>query len=286
MTAQLIDGKKIAGDLLLNIKEEITQRESEGIRKPCLAVLLIGDNPASEVYVRNKKIACEKVGIKSISMDLKDDVSEKEVLDLVNKLNNDPEVDGILVQSPLPKHLDEELIIELISPNKDVDGFHPFNIGSLAIRQPRLRSCTPYGVIKMLKASNINLEGLDATIVGVSNNVGRPMALELLLEKCTITSCHSRTKNLEEKVRQADLVVVAAGRQNLVKGEWIKKGAIVVDIGINRINNKLVGDVEFQVASQNASYITPVPGGVGPMTVATLMENTLQAQKLNGIGLQ
>ena len=185
-----------------------------------------------------------------------------------------------------PKHLDEELIIELISPNKDVDGFHPFNIGSLAIRQPRLRSCTPYGVIKMLKASNINLEGLDATIVGVSNNVGRPMALELLLEKCTITSCHSRTKNLEEKVRQADLVVVAAGRQNLVKGEWIKKGAIVVDIGINRINNKLVGDVEFQVASQNASYITPVPGGVGPMTVATLMENTLQAQKLNGIGLQ
>ena len=190
------------------------------------------------------------------------------------------------MQSPLPKHLDEDLIIELISPNKDVDGFHPFNIGSLAIRQPRLRSCTPYGVIKMLKASNINLEGLDATIVGVSNNVGRPMALELLLEKCTITSCHSRTKDLENKVRQADLVVVAAGRQNLVRGEWIKKGAIVVDIGINRIDNKLVGDVEFEVASQFASYITPVPGGVGPMTVATLMENTLQAQKLNDIGLQ
>ena len=190
------------------------------------------------------------------------------------------------MQSPLPKHLDEELIIELISPNKDVDGFHPFNIGSLAIRQPRLRSCTPYGVIKMLKASNINLEGLDATIVGVSNNVGRPMALELLLEKCTITSCHSRTKDLEAKVRQADLVVVAAGKQNLVRGEWIKKGAIVVDIGINRINNKLVGDVEFEVASQFASHITPVPGGVGPMTVATLMENTLQAQKLSAVGLQ
>ena len=196
------------------------------------------------------------------------------------------DVDGILVQSPLPKNLNEELIIELISPNKDVDGFHPFNIGSLAIRQPRLRSCTPYGVIKMLKASDIELEGLDATIVGVSNNVGRPMALELLLEKCTITSCHSRTKNLEEKVRQADLVVVAAGKQNLVRGEWIKKGAIVIDIGINRIDNKLVGDVEFEVESKNASYITPVPGGVGPMTVSTLMENTLQAQKLNNSSLQ
>jgi methylenetetrahydrofolate dehydrogenase (NADP+)/methenyltetrahydrofolate cyclohydrolase len=247
---------------------------------------LVGDDPASSIYVNKKKSACENVGIKSVSHQLSTDTSQSGLNDLINKLNQDKDVDGILVQSPLPEHLNEELIIELISPNKDVDGFHPFNIGSLAIRQPRLRSCTPYGVIKMLKASNINLEGLDATIVGVSNNVGRPMALELLLEKCTITSCHSRTKNLEEKVRQADLVVVAAGRQNLVKGEWIKKGAIVVDIGINRINNKLVGDVEFQVASQNASYITPVPGGVGPMTVATLMENTLQAQKLNGIGLQ
>jgi len=286
MTAKIIDGNAIAKENLSKLKHEILKRKDEGIRPPCLAVILVGDDPASSIYVNKKKSACENVGIKSVSHQLPTDTSQSGLNDLINKLNQDKDVDGILVQSPLPEHLNEELIIELISPNKDVDGFHPFNIGSLAIRQPRLRSCTPYGVIKMLKASNINLEGLDATIVGVSNNVGRPMALELLLEKCTITSCHSRTKNLEEKVRQADLVVVAAGRQNLVRGEWIKKGAIVVDIGINRINNKLVGDVEFEVASQNASYITPVPGGVGPMTVATLMENTLQAQKLNDIGLQ
>ena len=286
MTAKIIDGKAIAEQNLNKLKQEILERENNDIRRPCLAVILVGDDPASSIYVNKKKSACENVGIKSVSHQLPTDTNQSNLNDLINTLNQDEDVDGILVQSPLPKHLDEELIIELISPNKDVDGFHPFNIGSLAIRQPRLRSCTPYGVIKMLKASNINLEGLDATIVGVSNNVGRPMALELLLEKCTITSCHSRTKDLEAKVRQADLVVVAAGKQNLVRGEWIKKGAIVVDIGINRINNKLVGDVEFEVASQNASYITPVPGGVGPMTVATLMENTLQAQKLNTIGLQ
>ncbi|MDA9093299.1 bifunctional methylenetetrahydrofolate dehydrogenase/methenyltetrahydrofolate cyclohydrolase FolD [Methylophilaceae bacterium] len=286
MTAKIIDGKAIAEQNLNKLKQEILERENNDIRRPCLAVILVGDDPASSIYVNKKKSACENVGIKSVSHQLPTDTSQSNLNDLINTLNQDEDVDGILVQSPLPKHLDEELIIELISPNKDVDGFHPFNIGSLAIRQPRLRSCTPYGVIKMLKASNINLEGLDATIVGVSNNVGRPMALELLLEKCTITSCHSRTKDLEAKVRQADLVVVAAGKQNLVRGEWIKKGAIVVDIGINRIKNKLVGDVEFEVASQNASYITPVPGGVGPMTVATLMENTLQAQKLNAIGLQ
>jgi len=286
MTAKIIDGKAIAEQNLNKLKQEILERENNDIRRPCLAVILVGDDPASSIYVNKKKSACENVGIKSVSHQLPTDTNQSNLNDLINTLNQDEDVDGILVQSPLPKHLDEELIIELISPNKDVDGFHPFNIGSLAIRQPRLRSCTPYGVIKMLKASNINLEGLDATIVGVSNNVGRPMALELLLEKCTITSCHSRTKDLEAKVRQADLVVVAAGKQNLVRGEWIKKGAIVVDIGINRINNKLVGDVEFEVASQNASYITPVPGGVGPMTVATLMENTLQAQKLNANGLQ
>ena len=286
MTAKIIDGKAIAEQNLNKLKKEIIERENEGIRPPCLAVILVGDDPASSIYVNKKKSACANVGIKSVSHQLSTDTTQSDLNNLINTLNQDKDVDGILVQSPLPKHLDEDLIIELISPNKDVDGFHPFNIGSLAIRQPRLRSCTPYGVIKMLKASNINLEGLDATIVGVSNNVGRPMALELLLEKCTITSCHSRTKDLENKVRQADLVVVAAGRQNLVRGEWIKKGAIVVDIGINRINNKLVGDVEFEVASQFASHITPVPGGVGPMTVATLMENTLQAQKLSAIGLQ
>ncbi|MBL6686110.1 MAG: bifunctional methylenetetrahydrofolate dehydrogenase/methenyltetrahydrofolate cyclohydrolase FolD [Methylophilaceae bacterium] len=280
MVAQIIDGKQIASDLLEKIRQEILERASNGIRNPCLAVILIGDNPASHVYVKNKKLACEKVGIKSVAYDFDSSITQNELLRLVKEINSNQEIDGILIQSPLPEHIDEDVIINAIDPKKDVDGFHPFNIGLLAIRQPKLRSCTPYGVIKMLKASNINLEGLDATIVGVSNNVGRPMALELLLEKCTTTSCHSRTKNLEEKVRQADLVVVAAGRQNLVRGEWIKKGAIVIDIGINRVDNKLVGDVEFEVASKNAAYITPVPGGVGPMTVATLMENTLIAQKL------
>jgi len=280
MVAQIIDGKQIASDLLEKIRQEILERASNGIRNPCLAVILIGDNPASHVYVKNKKLACEKVGIKSVAYDFDSSITQNELLRLVKEINSNQEIDGILIQSPLPEHINEDIIINAIDPKKDVDGFHPFNIGLLAIRQPKLRSCTPYGVIKMLKASNINLEGLDATIVGVSNNVGRPMALELLLEKCTTTSCHSRTKNLEEKVRQADLVVVAAGRQNLVRGEWIKKGAIVIDIGINRVDNKLVGDVEFEVASKNAAYITPVPGGVGPMTVATLMENTLIAQKL------
>jgi methylenetetrahydrofolate dehydrogenase (NADP+)/methenyltetrahydrofolate cyclohydrolase len=281
MTAQLIDGKKIASDLLLDIKKEISDRENDGIRRPCLAVILIGDNPASEVYVRNKKIACEKVGIKSISIDLKNDVSEDEVLTLVNKLNNDPEVDGILVQSPLPKQVNEDLVIDAISPLKDVDGFHPTNIGLLAIKKPRLRSCTPYGVIKMLKTLNINLAGMRATVVGASNNVGRPMALELLLENCTVTICNSKTVDLQTKVGQAELVVVAAGIKNIVMGEWIRQGAIVIDIGINRVDGKLVGDVEFSVAKEKASYITPVPGGVGPMTVATLMENTLLAQKLS-----
>ncbi|MDC0422768.1 bifunctional methylenetetrahydrofolate dehydrogenase/methenyltetrahydrofolate cyclohydrolase FolD [Methylophilaceae bacterium] len=280
MTAKIIDGKSIANDLLDTVRKLILINEDEGIRNPCLAVILIGENPASHVYVKNKKLACEKVGIKSLSYNFNESITEQELLKLVKDINLNSEIDGILIQSPLPNHIDEDNIIKAIDPLKDVDGFHPINIGLLAIRQPKLRPCTPYGVIKMLKASNINLEGLDATIVGVSNNVGRPMALELLIEKCTITSCHSKTKDLEGKVRQADLVVVAAGRQNLVRGEWIKKGAIVIDIGINRINDKLVGDVEFNVASKNAAYITPVPGGVGPMTVATLMENTLLAQKL------
>ena len=281
MTAQIIDGKKIAGELLQKLKEEISQRKIDGLRAPCLAVLLIGDNPASEVYVRNKKIACEKIGIKSISVDLRSDVSEEEVLTIVKKLNDDNTVDGILVQSPLPAHVDEKLVIEAISPNKDVDGFHPLNIGLLAIKRPKLRSCTPYGVIKMLKTLNVDLVGMNATVVGASNNVGRPMALELLLENCTVTMCNSKTKNLESKVNQADLLVVAAGIKNLVKGEWIKQDAIVIDIGINRVDGKLVGDVEFSVAKEKASFITPVPGGVGPMTVATLMENTLLAQKLS-----
>jgi methylenetetrahydrofolate dehydrogenase (NADP+) / methenyltetrahydrofolate cyclohydrolase len=281
MTAQIIDGKAIAENLLNNIKAKIDARISAGKRAPCLAVVLVGADPASAIYVRNKRKACEKVGIRSIAHELPASTSEADLLALVDSLNNDNTVDGILVQSPLPPQIDEERLIERISADKDVDGFHPFNIGRLAIRQPTLRSCTPFGVIKMLQAANIELMGLDATIVGVSNHVGRPMALELLLAGCTITSCHRHTKDLEGKVKQADLLVVAAGKAGLVPGDWIKPGAIVVDIGINRLaDGTICGDVDFNAAKQRAAYITPVPGGVGPMTVATLMENTLLALEL------
>lgn len=278
MSAQLIDGKAISSKLLENIKSKITKRISAGKRAPCLAVILIGEDSASAIYVRNKRMACEKVGIRSISHNLPSTTTEAELLALINDLNNDSEVDGILVQSPLPEHIVEDHIVEQISVNKDVDGFHPYNIGRLAVRQPTLRSCTPYGVIKMLQASNIEPKGMDAVIVGVSNHVGRPMALELLLAGSTITSCHRHTKDLAEKVKRADLVVAAAGKAGLIKGEWIKPGAVVIDIGINRLaDGSLAGDVDFSVASLHASHITPVPGGVGPMTVATLMENTLLA---------
>jgi methylenetetrahydrofolate dehydrogenase (NADP+)/methenyltetrahydrofolate cyclohydrolase len=281
MTAQIIDGKAIAENLLATIKSKIDARIATGKRAPCLAVILVGADPASAIYVRRKRQACEKIGIRSISHELPASLSEAELLSLIDNLNNDATVDGILVQSPLPQHIDEEKLIERISVDKDVDGFHPFNIGRLAIRQPTLRSCTPFGVIKMLQAANIDLMGLDATIVGVSNHVGRPMALELLLAGCTITSCHRHTKDLAGKVRQADLVVVAAGKAGLVQGDWIKEGAIVVDIGINRLADGTVcGDVDFNAAKARAGYITPVPGGVGPMTVATLMENTLLALEL------
>ena len=281
MTAQIIDGKAIAEELLNSIKYKIDARTAAGKRAPCLAVVLVGSDAASAIYVRNKRKACEKVGIRSIAHELPASTSEAELFALVDSINNDNTVDGILVQSPLPQHIDEEKLIERINVDKDVDGFHPFNIGRLAIRQPTLRSCTPFGVIKMLQATNIDLMGLDATIVGVSNHVGRPMALELLLAGCTITSCHRHTKDLEGKVRQADLVVVAAGKAGLVKGDWIKQGAIVVDIGINRLaDGTICGDVDFNAAKMHASYITPVPGGVGPMTVATLMENTLLALEL------
>jgi methylenetetrahydrofolate dehydrogenase (NADP+) / methenyltetrahydrofolate cyclohydrolase len=281
MTAQIIDGKAIAGNLLQDIKVKIDKRIATGKRAPCLAVVLVGADAASAIYVRNKRRACEKVGIRSIAHELPASTSELDLQILIDSLNNDSTVDGILVQSPLPPQINEEHIIERISVDKDVDGFHPYNIGRLAVRQPTLRSCTPFGVIKMLQAANIDLMGLDATIVGVSNHVGRPMALELLLAGCTITSCHRHTKDLEGKVKQADLVVVAAGKAGLIQGNWIKDGAIVVDIGINRLaDGSISGDVDFNAAKQRASYITPVPGGVGPMTVATLMENTLLALEL------
>ena len=281
MTAQIIDGKAIAEELLGNIKLKIDSRISAAKRAPCLAVVLVGADAASAIYVRNKRKACDKVGIKSIAHELPASTSQAELFALVDSINMDPTIDGILVQSPLPNHINEDLLIERISIDKDVDGFHPYNIGRLAIRQPTLRSCTPFGVIKMLQATNINLIGLDAVIIGVSNHVGRPMALELLLAGCTITSCHRHTKNLEAKVKSADLIVVAAGKAGLVKGDWIKPGAIVVDIGINRLaDGTICGDVDFNAAKTRASYITPVPGGVGPMTVATLMENTLLALEL------
>ena len=281
MTAKIIDGKAIASDLLDKIKEEVIARKNEGYSAPTLAVILIGENPASKIYVGRKIMACEKTGIRSISHNLKDDISEEELLSIINECNLDKDIDGILVQSPLPEHISEEKIIEAIDPKKDVDGFTPHNIGLLAIKTPILRSCTPYGVIKMLNTLNINLEGLDAVVIGQSNHVGRPMFLELLLAKCTVTICHSKTKNVQEKISQADIVVSAVGVPNFIKGEWVKDGAIIIDIGITRLdNNKIVGDVEFDIAKEKAAFITPVPGGVGPMTVATLMENTLIAQKL------
>ena len=282
MTAQIIDGKAIANDLLNHIKSKIDRRIAASKRAPCLAVVLVGADPASAIYVRNKRKACDKIGIRSISHNLPASTSEADLLALIDSLNSDSSVDGILVQSPLPPQIRDETIIERISVHKDVDGFHPYNIGRLTVRQPTLRSCTPFGVIKMLQASNIDLMGLDAVIVGVSNHVGRPMALELLLAGCTITSCHRHTKDLAGKVKSADLIVAAAGKAGLIQGDWIKLGAIVVDIGINRLaDGTICGDVDFKAAKQRASYITPVPGGVGPMTVATLMENTLLALELS-----
>lgn len=284
MSAQIISGKAIAEDMLNSIKSRIDQRLSAGKRAPSLAVILVGGDPASSIYVRNKRLACEKVGIKSIAYDLAPDIQESELFALIQKLNDDDTVDGVLVQSPLPPQIDEKLIIEQISAAKDVDGFHPYNIGRLAVRQPTLRSCTPYGVIKMLNSANISLKGLDAVVVGVSNHVGRPMALELLLAGCTVTSCHRHTKDLRGVIGRSDLVVAAAGKAGLIKGDWIKPGAIVIDIGINRLDDGTIcGDVDFEAAKQRAGWITPVPGGVGPMTVATLMENTLLAMELRGV---
>lgn len=282
MTAKIIDGKAIADNLLNSINARINARLATGKRAPGLAVVLLGDDPASAIYVRNKRSACEKVGIRSVAYNISSATTETELLELIDTLNADPTIDGILVQSPLPAHIKDELVIERISANKDVDGFHPYNIGRLAVRQPTLRSCTPFGVIKMLEATGIKLMGMDAVVVGVSNHVGRPMALELLLAGCTVTSCHRHTKDLAKAVASADLIVAAAGKPGLIKGEWIKPGAIVVDIGINRLpDGKLAGDVEFETAKARASWITPVPGGVGPMTVATLMENTLLALELS-----
>ncbi|MDO6508675.1 bifunctional methylenetetrahydrofolate dehydrogenase/methenyltetrahydrofolate cyclohydrolase FolD [Colwellia sp. 4_MG-2023] len=275
MTASLIDGKVIAKKVRDSIKEKVSLRKNKGQRAPGLAVILVGCDAASQVYVGSKRKACEEVGFVSRSYDLAATTSQDELYQLINELNNDNTIDGILVQLPLPEGLDANLIIEHIHPEKDVDGFHPSNVGKLALRQPGLRPCTPKGIMKLIESTGIQPHGLDALVVGASNIVGRPMMLELLLAGCTVTTTHRFTKDLEGKVRNADLIVVAVGKPAFIPGEWIKDGAVVIDVGINRLESgKLVGDVEFDVAKEKASFITPVPGGVGPMTVACLIENT------------
>jgi len=278
MSAQILDGKKIAQAQRAEIKQRVDLRLQAGLRAPGLAVLKVGQEAASEVYVRNKRQACSEAGFCSFDYDLPVDVSQEKLLSLIDHLNTHPDVDGILVQLPLPKHIDQTTIIESINPDKDVDGFHPYNIGRLVQRIPRLRPCTPYGIMRLLEATGESLAGKEGVVVGASNIVGRPMAFELLLAGCTVTVCHRFTRNLAAHVARADVLVVAVGRPGMIKGEWIKPGAIVIDVGINRLpDGKLVGDVEFASARQRAAWITPVPGGVGPMTVATLLLNTLQA---------
>ncbi|HCG7130558.1 TPA: bifunctional methylenetetrahydrofolate dehydrogenase/methenyltetrahydrofolate cyclohydrolase FolD [Vibrio parahaemolyticus] len=278
MTAQNIDGTLISQTVRSEVAARVKARVAAGLRAPGLAVVLVGEDPASQVYVGSKRRACEEVGFVSKSFDLPASTSEEELLALIDELNNDNEIDGILVQLPLPAGIDTTHVLERIHPEKDVDGFHPYNVGRLAQRIPKLRSCTPKGIITLLDRYNIELRGKHAVVVGASNIVGRPMTLELLLAGCTTTTCHRFTKDLESHVRQADVVVVAVGKPNFIPGEWIKKGAVVVDVGINRLDSgKLVGDVEYDKALESASFITPVPGGVGPMTVASLIENTMLA---------
>lgn len=282
MSAQLINGKEVSQKRLQAVAEAVAQRQQDNLHTPCLAVVLVGGDPASAVYVRNKKTACQKCGIKSLSYELPESTLQEELLALVDRLNADSEVDGILVQLPLPKHLDSQAVLERISPDKDVDGFHPYNVGRLAVKMPLMRPCTPKGVMTLLEAYSIDPKGKKAVVVGASNIVGRPQALELLLARATVTVCHSATENLADEVATADILVVGVGIPNFVKGGWIKPGAVVIDVGINRLDDgSLCGDVEFETAKERAAMITPVPGGVGPMTIATLMENTLHAASLH-----
>ncbi|MGY0216021.1 bifunctional methylenetetrahydrofolate dehydrogenase/methenyltetrahydrofolate cyclohydrolase FolD [Endozoicomonadaceae bacterium StTr2] len=275
MSAQLIDGKAIANNMLQRLAEDIQLRQSHGLQPPGLAVILVGNDPASETYVKNKKKACSQVGIIPFDYHLPASITESALLKLIDQLNADSTVNGILVQLPLPAHINTENIIERIHPTKDVDGFHPYNIGRLAQRIPTLRPCTPKGIMTLLQSTGQEIRGKNATIVGASNIVGRPMTLELLLAGCTTTTAHRFTRDLPLALKHADIVVVAAGKPGLVQGEWIKPGAVVIDVGINRCSDgTLEGDVVFDTAAERAAWITPVPGGVGPMTVASLMENT------------
>ncbi len=278
MTARILDGKRIAAEILERAGLRVAERTAAGLSVPGLAVVLIGDDPASHVYVRNKRRACEKAGVRALDFDLPDNVGERELFALIDELNADPEVHGILVQSPLPAHIDEDALVDRIDPRKDVDGFQAVNVGKLALRRFGLRPCTPKGVMTLLGHTDRPVRGAHAVIVGVSNHVGRPLALELLIAGATTTSCHRFTRDLAGFVSQADILIVAAGKPGLVRGDWIKPGAVVIDVGINRLpDGTLTGDVEFERAAERASWITPVPGGVGPMTVATLIENTLEA---------
>ena len=278
MTAQLIDGKAIAASLRQQIAHRVAERRQQGLRAPGLAVILVGSDPASQVYVSHKRKDCEEVGFVSQAYDLPASTGQDELMGLIDRLNDEPSIDGILVQLPLPEHLDASLLLERIRPDKDVDGFHPYNIGRLAQRMPLLRPCTPKGIMTLLQSTGVDLYGMHAVVVGASNIVGRPMAMELLLAGCTVTVTHRFTKDLPMHVGQADIVVVAAGKPGLVHGEWIKPGAIVIDVGINRqTDGQLIGDVVYETALPRAGWITPVPGGVGPMTRACLLENTLHA---------
>lgn len=278
LTAQLIDGKAVAAAVHEQIGAAVQARLAAGRRAPVLATVLVGADPASEIYVRNKRNACQKIGIRSVPMHFATDIAQEKLLAEIDRLNAAADIDGILVQLPLPAHIDATQVIERIRPDKDVDGFHPYNLGRLAQRLPALRCCTPYGVVELLKSTGESFYGRHAVIVGASNHVGRPMALELLLAGCTVTVTHRYTRDLAAEVARGEILVVAAGKPGLVRGDWVRTGATVVDVGINRRDDgKVVGDVEFDAAAQRAAWITPVPGGVGPMTVAMLMKNTLQA---------
>ncbi|MCI6791003.1 MAG: bifunctional methylenetetrahydrofolate dehydrogenase/methenyltetrahydrofolate cyclohydrolase FolD [Lachnobacterium sp.] len=275
-----IDGKQISKDIKEELKEEVASLAAQG-RKCCLAVIQVGNDPASSVYVGNKKKACAYIGIESLAYELPEETTEDELLEIIDKLNNDTNVHGILCQLPLPKQINEDHIIKAISPKKDVDGFHPQNVGALVIGEQGFVSCTPAGIIQLLKRSNIEMDGKHCVVVGRSNIVGKPMSLLMLRENATVTICHSHTKNLEEICKEADILIVAIGKPQFIGKEYVKKGAVVIDVGIHRDeNNKLCGDVKFDEVEPVASYITPVPGGVGPMTIAMLMHNCVEAMKL------
>ncbi len=281
MKARIIDGKARADRLAHEIKAQVFARTTAGRPVPGLAVVQVGNDAASHVYVRNKRRMTVAVGMRSFAHDLPAETPQADLLALIDAMNRDAAVSGILVQLPLPKHIDEERVTERIDPGKDVDGFHPYNIGRLVLKRPMLRPCTPYGCMTLLKDTGEDLVGKHAVVIGQSNIVGRPMALELLMERCTVTICHSKTRDLPGLVRQAEIVVAGVGRANFVQGDWVREGALVIDVGINRgPDGKLCGDVDFAAAAERASWITPVPGGVGPMTIATLLANTLRAAEL------